>query len=261
MKRALSLFLAGSLGLALSAGAGESRILIYPKNNKGFIHDNIPACVAALQKAAVENGFTAEVSTNASVFTDENLKKYKVLVFANSNNEAFDTQAQKDAFMRYIRGGGGFVGIHSACGSERAWPWYWAMLGGTFAWHPALQKFTITIVDHNHPATACLPGNTWAWEDEFYALKEMPADLHILLTGDMKKLQLSKKQKALVDTLPSPMPLAWYHEFEGGRCFYTALGHKKEHYSDKQFMNHILGGILWAAGSDKKPKTEEEIAK
>jgi hypothetical protein len=42
-------------------------------------------------------------------------------------------------------------------------------------------------------------------------------------------------------------PIAWYHTFEGGRSFVTALGHMPELYRDKTFLDHLYGGIYWAA--------------
>lgn len=239
---------------AVSILAVQPKILVYTRNGptadgkKGFVHDNIAACAAMIQQLGKDNGFAADVSDNPDVFTDANLKQYRVVIFANSNNEAFATEEQKAAFQRFIRAGGGFVGIHSACGSERKWPWFWAMLGGTFVRHPKFQPFNINVVDRDHPSTKHL-GATWQWEDEFYFLKEMPKDLHILLEGDLTKLNDPKK-----DSNEKTRPLAWCHEFEGGRSFYTALGHKKEQYSDPNLQKHILGGIRWAMNQQETAK-------
>ena len=76
-----------------------------------------------------------DVSDDPAAFTDQNLKRYKALIFDNTNNEIFDNEEQKAAFQRYIRAGGGFVGIHSASGSMRQWPWFWSVVGGKFSRH------------------------------------------------------------------------------------------------------------------------------
>lgn len=238
--------------VSLSVHADDPCVLVYTRNGltadgkKGFVHDNIAANVALIQKLGKENGFAVDVSDDPTVFTAAKLKSYRVIIFANSNNEAFATEDQRAAFQRFIRAGGGFVGIHSACGSERQSPWFCALLGGTFVRHPKLQPFTIQVVDPKHPSTTPL-GETWQWSDEFYFLKKMPQDLHILLAGDLSTLNDAQKPK---DQKTSP--LAWCHEFEGGRSWYTSLGHKKEAYSDPKFQQHILGGILWAMGKEKK---------
>ena len=259
----MSKMLLGLLAVAFAAGCATPRstvaprALIYTHNGltaegkKGFVHDNIAASVKALQELGQENGIAMDVSDDPKSFADENLKKYRAVIFDNSNNTAFDTPEQKAAFQKFIHAGGGFVGIHSATGSERKWPWFWQLAGGTFWFHAPLQKFTINIVDKKHPATAGLPGETWAWEDEFYVMKEQPKDLRVLLAGNIKPLKMPASQRKLADAMPDSIPLAWCHEFEGARSFYTALGHKKEYYGDPLFRQHLLGGIQWALKLDK----------
>lgn len=240
-------FLALCLALAAtSLGASpDHRVLVYTKNGKGYVHDNIPASVAAIKKLGADNHFTVDVSDDAAVFTDANLKRYQALIFDNTNNEIFETDDQKSAFQRYIRAGGGFVGIHSACGSMRQWPWFWEMLGGKFLRHPKLQTFTIHVKDPKDPSTAHLPAS-FQWTDEFYYLDHMPNGLHVLLAGDLTSLDDPAKDTYPGKQFGSEFPLAWRHEFDGGRQWYVALGHKPEHYSDPRLTKLILGGILWA---------------
>ncbi len=239
-----------ALGIAAAAPAAENRVLVYTRNHvssgTGFVHDNIASSVAAIRKLGQENGFAVEVSDDPAVFTDANLKKFKAIVFANSNNEAFSSEEQKAAFQRFIRAGGGFVGIHSATGSERTWPWYWKLIGGTFAWHHPLQPFTVRIVDRKHPSTAGFTDDTWPWEDEFYFIKERDTKVRVLMAGEISSLKKPGKPPAGLTDLPDPYPMVWCREFEGGRSWYTALGHKKEHYQDPRYLRHLLGGIQWA---------------
>jgi type 1 glutamine amidotransferase len=242
--------------MALAAPA-DRQILVYTKNQVGkglYVHDNIPASVEAIKKLGTNNNFAVEVSTNAADFTDANLKKYKAIVFDNTNNEIFDNEDQKAALQRYIRAGGGFVGIHSASGSMRQWPWFWSVLGGKFSRHAKLQKFTVLVKDATNPSTAHLPAK-FEWTDEFYYVTNMPADLHILLAGDLTKLDDPGKEKYPGKLFGDEFPLAWCHEFDGGREWYTALGHQIEHYADPMFTKHLLGGILWAMGEPKPAKS------
>ncbi len=131
--------------------APEARILVYTRNytpdGKGYVHDNIASSVAAIRKMGQESGFIVDASDDPGVFTDANLRQYAALVFSNSNNQAFSDDAQRDAFKHYIEAGGGFVGIHSASGSERDWPYFWSVLGGKFVAHPHQQPFTVRVVD------------------------------------------------------------------------------------------------------------------
>lgn len=135
------------------------QILVFTKNGKGYVHENIPASITAFQKLGKELSFSVDTTTNSALFTDNNLEKYDVIVFSNTNNDVFDTEEQRVAFMRYIQAGGGFMGIHSASGTERNWKWFKLMLGATFLRHPPFQPFTVHILDHNHEATSNLPLN------------------------------------------------------------------------------------------------------
>jgi type 1 glutamine amidotransferase len=242
------------LWIIAPAFAAEKRILVYTRNftpdGKGYVHDNIAASVEAIRRMGAENGFAVEASDDPSVFTAENLERYKALVFSSSNNEAFSADAQRDAFKRYIKSGGGFVGIHSATGSERNWPYFWAVVGGKFLRHPKMQKFTVRVKDRAHPSTKDLPA-TFEWEDECYYNEKLNPDIRVLLVTDPAKLDDPDKGDYPGDRFGDSLPLAWYHTYDGGRQFYTALGHKKEHYSDPILTRHILGGILWAMGAKK----------
>lgn len=223
----------------------QKKILIYTHNGKGYKHENIPASVEALAKLCVENGYKTEATDDPTVFTADKLKGFSCIIFSNTNNEGFDTEAQKQAFVDYIHQGGAFVGIHSASGSERQWPWFAAMLGGRFVRHPELQKFTIKVIDPTHPSTKFL-GETWEWEDECYYTNQLNPDIHVVLAADLSTIKDEKRAEYPGETFGHYFPLAWYHEFEGGRQFYTALGHKAEYYKDPNFLKHLQGGILWA---------------
>lgn len=235
-----------------AVAAGDARLLVYTRNYSSsgevYVHDNIASSVAAIRELGRENGFTIDATDQPSVFTDEKLVQYKAIVFSNSNGEAFENDEQRSAFQRYIRRGGGFVGIHAACASEANWPWFWSLIGGTFDFHPPFQAFTIRVVDKEHPSTAFFQDDSWRWEDEFYILKERNDKVRVLLAGDLKSLKTPGDQPERLANQPDPCPLAWCQQFEGARVWYTALGHKKEHYEDPVYQKHLLGGILWVIG-------------
>ena len=245
-------FLAGFLALTTSAAADNPRVLIYTRNQIGqgfYVHENIAQATAAIKKAAAAQHIVTDVSDTPTVFTPANLKQYKAVVFNNTNNEILDSEEQKAAFQDYIRHGGGFVGIHSASGSMRKWPWFWSMIGGKFVRHPKMQTFTVKVKDREDISTRHLPAE-FAWTDEFYYVDNMPPGLHVLLAGDLVKLDDPEKEKYPGKAFGDEFPLAWRHEFEGGRTWYTALGHKGEHYSDPRLVEHILGGVRWVIGQN-----------
>ncbi len=251
--------------LGTSAGfAAEKKVLVYTRNfvtnGKGFVHDNIKASVEAIQKLGKENGFAVDASDDPKVFTDSNLKQYKVLIFSNSNNEAFENDQQREAFKKYIQAGGGFVGIHSASGSERKWDYYQAVLGAKFKRHPKQQPFKVRVVDPKHPATRDLPA-TFTWgPDELYYHENINKDIKPLLVVDPAQMDDPQKDVYPGKLFGDAMPIAWYHTYDGGRQFYTALGHNIPQYKDPLLLKHVLGGILWAMGElpypdDKAPAT------
>jgi type 1 glutamine amidotransferase len=244
MRQALLL----ALLLSVAAAAADQKVLVYTRNytpdGKGYVHDNIATSVATIQKMGAENHFSVDVSDDPKVFTDANLKQYAALIFSNSNNEAFENDAQRDAFQHYIQAGGGFVGIHSASGSERKWPYFWSILGGKFVRHPKQQPFLVRVVDPKNPITAKLPA-TFTWTDEFYYHDNVNPDIKPLLVSDPHKLDDPQKDTYPGDKFGDAVPLAWYHTTGKSREFYTALGHNIKDYSNPILYNLILGGIQW----------------
>jgi type 1 glutamine amidotransferase len=198
-----------------------------------------------LREIAVEEQLDADFSTNAFVFSEANLKRYQAIIFANSNNEAFENDEQRAAFQKFLLSGGAFIGIHSSTGSERTWNWFQQMQGGKFLRHSPLQTFTIRTVDRSHPATRHFPPNL-RWTDECYFFTNVNAQIRVLLTVELAGLRDSKLASAPGEKVNGLFPLAWCQETDGGRRFYTSLGHKVEHYSDPVFRNHLRGGIRWA---------------
>lgn len=236
---AISLLLFG-----LNATGVSQHILIYTHNGAGFVHDNIAASVAALEQLAKDNGYTTFVTDYPRYFTPENLAQYDLIIFSNTNNEVLYTEEQRESFRGYIADGGGFMGIHSASGSMRDWPWFQEMIGGKFVRHPELQQFKMKVYNQDHTSVAFL-GDEWIWEDECYYLDHLNPDINIVLAADLRTIEDPEKDEFHRNRFGDYTPLAWYHEFEGGRQFYTALGHKSEHYSDPVFLKHLLGGIKW----------------
>lgn len=235
-------------------------VLIFTKNGKGYVHENIPSSIAALQKLGVEQGFKTDTTTNSALFSDENLKKYDAIIFSNTNNDVFDTEEQKVAFMRYIQAGGGFMGIHSASGTERNWKWFKLMLGATFLRHPPFQKFTVHVAGKNHPAVKNLISD-WETNDECYFFKEVNPTIKVLLVSDISNIKESPDSKNVTpDIFGNRYPAAWCQEFDGGRVFYTALGHNKDDYSNPIYLAHIIEGLKWV--TDKpKPDYKKATAK
>lgn len=244
------LLLSGVFQLVLAGSADEKRILIYTKNGEGYVHDNIAASVSALEKICAREGIRTDVSDLPAVFTHENLQQYDAIIFCNSNNEGFDTDEQKKSFQEFIHQGGGFAAIHSANATERDWPWYWALVGGKFLRHPPYQQFDVLVTDSTHLSTRHLPAR-WTIYDECYYSYQLNPDIHVLLSVDLNTIEDEEKDTYPGETFGQLFPLCWCHEFEGGRQWYTALGHDSAFYEDPLFAAHLRGGILWILSSDE----------
>ena len=262
MKRILAVIVLICLPIFLLTSQSQTRkekkVLVYTKNGEGYVHDNIESSAKAIQKMGKENGFKVDVSDDPKAFTKENLAKYSCIVFSNTNNDVFDTDKQKVAFMRYIQSGGAYVGIHSACGTERNWQWFTKLTGGTFDVHASFQEFTVKVIDHNHLSTKDMP-DEWTIKDECYFVKDMNPAIRVLITNDLSTIEDDRK-----DTFPTlfgnDFPGAWYHEYQGGRSFYTSYGHSPEDYENPIFVKHILGGIQYAIGDNKELDYSKAIA-
>jgi cytochrome c len=232
----------GSIAAPAASAQARFTVLVFSKVN-GYYHDSIPAGQQAITELAAEHGFEATVTDDAGVFTDAGLAPFDAVIFNNTNSRdgAILTAAQRAAFERYIRQGGGYAGIHSASGTEYDWPWYGQLMGAFFDKHPAIQPVTIQVDDRAHPSTKDLP-QTWQRTEEPYDFRVNPrGNVHVLASYDTRGYT--------GHTMGPDHPIAWCQNFEGGRSWYTGLGHDAATYADASFRSHILGGIEWAAGA------------
>ncbi|MDB5012731.1 MAG: Crp/Fnr family transcriptional regulator [Daejeonella sp.] len=215
------------------------KLLVFSKT-AGYRHQSIEAGEAALVKLGNEQGYDVDTTENAAYFNDDSLKNYSAVVFLSTTMNILNSP-QENSFKRYIEAGGGFVGIHAAADTEYDWPWYNQLLGAQFLNHPKQQEAVINVVDKNNISTSHLPEKWKRW-DEWYSYKNIGTDLKVLLSLDEKSYEGGKNG--------DNHPIAWYHEFDGGRAFYTGLGHTDESYVDPLFLKHLLGGIKYAIGNN-----------
>ncbi len=220
--------------------SGKARVLVFGKT-AGFHHESIPAGFSAVQKLGTENNFEVDTTTNADFFSEDSLKKYSAVVFLNTTGNILNTQ-QEIAFERFIQAGGGYVGVHSATDTEYDWGWYGRLVGAYFEGHPEIQDAVLRVTDATHISTKDLP-KEWKRKDEWYNFKKLNKDVKVLLTIDEKSYTGGK--------LGDSHPMAWYHEYDGGRAFYTGLGHTNESYTEPAYLKHLLGGIQYAIGENK----------
>lgn len=225
-----------SVGISVAQTNGK-RVLVFSKT-KGYRHASIPTGQKLIMKFGKENGFAVDTTENANAFTDENLKKYSEVVWLSTTADVLNDE-QQNAFERYIQAGGGYVGIHAATDTEYDWTWYNKLAGAQFASHPKnnVQTAEAYVVNRNHPSMEGFP-DRWTVKDEFYDFKNFNKDVTVLVKMDEK----TYKEGQMGDD----HPIAWFHEFDGGKAFYTNFGHTDETYADPVFMKHLLNGMKWA---------------
>lgn len=229
-----------------SAQQGKFSVMVY--TSPDHWHDQaLPTALTQLETMAEAHFFDLTWTQAETSFTDDNLRKHAVVVFLNASGERLSS-AQWQSFRRFIRKGGGFVGIHAAAVCAEREEWYRKLIGRVFTGHPEKQTAVMTVRDEGFPATMHLP-RRWVWTDEWYEFgPALTEELRVLLTVDETTYFARRTtDQGEVGGMGADHPVAWYQEYDGGRSFYTALGHLRVHYSDPWFVRHIYGGIYWAA--------------
>ena len=224
------------------AHAPKTSVLVFSKT-AAFRHQSIEAGKKGISKMAGEKDFTVSFTEEATQFNELNLKKYNTVIFLNTMGDVLNNE-QQAAFERYIQAGGGYVGIHAATDTEYEWPWYGKLAGAYFLDHPLpnnVQKGKFIVTLKNHWATKGMP-DAFEHTDEFYSFKAISEKINVVLKIDENSYVGGKN--------PNFHPMSWYQEFDGGRSFYTAMGHTDETFSESLFLNHLWAGVHYTAGGD-----------
>lgn len=238
MRTSLSLIML-FIVLLSSCNQQKNRVLVFSKT-KGYRHESIEAGKEAISKLGLKNNFEVDTTENADAFTEENLKKYKAVVYLSTTGDVLNANQQID-FQRFIQAGGGFMGIHAAADCEYEWLWYGKLVGAFFKSHPQTQEAIVRKAKPN-ALTEGLP-TEWKRTDEWYNYKTISPDINVLYWLDETSYKGGENGEK--------HPIAWYHEFDGGRAFYAGMGHVKESFTDSLYITHIEKGILYAIGNQK----------
>ena len=228
---------------ATPSPAQQPRVLVFSKT-AGYRHASIPDGIAAIKKLGAENGFAVDATEDATAFTQKNLRRYAAVVFLSTTGDVLDA-AQQDDFERYLQAGGGYVGIHSATDTEYDWPWYGRLAGAWFTSHPQnpnVRTGRYRTLDSTHLSTQGFPAQ-FERTDEFYNFKSIDPTIHVLVEIDETSYEGG--------TNGAHHPMSWYHDFDGGRAWYTNMGHTEATYTEPLFLRHLLGGLRYAMGTGK----------
>ena len=234
---------------AEDTGPRPGDVLVFTRT-EGFRHDSIADGVALLARLVPQieqdTGVVRTMvnSEDPAIFTDAGLERFAAIVFLNTTGDILDDGHQA-AMERFVRAGGGFVGVHAAADTESDWAWYGGLVGAFFRSHPAVQQARVRVVDADHPATEFLP-REWIRTDEWYDFRAPPApEVRRLLM-----LDASTYRGGLMQDEFGEHPIAWSHAYDGGRAFYTGGGHTREAFAEQAFIGHLRGGLRWVLGED-----------
>ena len=268
-------------GLTIDIGVGVEvpepegyKVLVVGKT-LGFRHSHIDETTESIIALGEANGFTVDVwdppnssagwwgsgspgqpelTLETTPFTSaEDLSQYATIAFVspvdNTNNAGPDAPrlldpTETEALQGYIRGGGGFFGVHAASDTMHNVPWFGELIGGGayFRNHPANQNATMRVESPGHPSTQHLPAS-WNRFDEWYNYKVNPRPVvHVLMTLDESTYNPGSGR------MGADHPIAWCHNFEGGRSWYQGAGHVEGSYEDPAYLQHLLAGLEWTAG-------------
>ncbi|NET35996.1 MAG: hypothetical protein F6K19_28875 [Cyanothece sp. SIO1E1] len=242
----ISTFLPAQIGL---------RVLNFQGDN-GFQHDSKDEALQMIKLLGIMNDWDVLTTADVSVFTDNQLKNFDVLVFNNNcgtDGPIFNSEAAQ-ALQAYIRSGGGFVGIHCAGAiwkeEEGFQEWYAGLIGTTLIAHPEVQPATLDVENRSHVATAHLPAR-WDMKDEWHIFSANPRHkVNVLISLDESTYTADSGLK-----MGGDHPFTWYHYYDGGRAFFTSLGHAEDTYKDANFQKMIEAGIKWAGKRSAEPRS------
>ncbi len=248
MKRLLLSCLLLAATLAMPAFAqGQFKVLVVAIPNK-YHHDYAVVAKPQFERLSQTHAFDLTWSWNTTPF-DGDLSQYATIVLLNTPGDELVGE-QRGRLEAYVRGGGGVVAVHRALifNPPGEWPWFERLVGRKFRIHPIVQTATVRVEDASFPATFGLPAR-WVWTDEWYEF-EAP-----LVTGMRTVLSVDESTYDPTRIWPGQVahgmgadhPVAWYHHYDGGRVFVTALGHTPALYDDRLYLEHLYGGIWWAA--------------
>ncbi|EPH45694.1 ThuA domain-containing protein [Streptomyces aurantiacus] len=238
---------ATATGATAADQAPAFRALLFTKA-VGYVHDSIPAGIQMVKEQAAAHNFEVVQTDDSTVFDDARLKDFDVIVMLQNSGMVWDTDAQREAVQKYVRGGKGIVAVHNTLdmGIEDSFPWWDDTVNGGAhmpAHSPGVLKGTAKVADHVHPSTKGLP-ERWERPEEWYNFDRNPrGDVHVLVSADETTYNPGGS------AMGADHPISWCRKAEGGKVWATAMGHDKASYSEPAFRDHVLGGIQWAAGN------------
>ena len=228
------------------AAADKPHVLIF-SHSTGWRHKSIEPGVAAMKAMLEAKGYRVSASEDPEIFSTEGLADIDALMLINTTSNSREPGGEwwvgdrRMAFQAFVQNGGGVVGIHGASDSHYNWTWYGKLIGGYFESHPpGTPRGELSVINASQTSTESLP-TSFSRVDEWYYIKDYNPAVTLLVTLD---------PASIGEADANPNPISWQHEFDGGRVFYTSMGHTAETYTEDVFQQHVLGGVKWVTGAE-----------
>ncbi len=237
----------------IAIGAPKPRILVLTEI-AGWDHGTRAVANSVIRDLGILHGFDVD-TTNVTdgFFTDSSLAGYSAVCFINTTGTIFTT-AEADAFKRYMRAGGGYVGMHASTDGEYSLQWYGEMTGAFFNGHPFnVATAKVAVLDKKHPSTEFITSDTLTRTDEWYFWGQNPDFRNNPLIDPAENDSVNVLMTLVESSIPGSTlnhfhPICWYRNFENGRVWYCGLGHDPGTFNDSLVKRMLLGGIRYAAG-------------
>ncbi|MCJ7468187.1 MAG: ThuA domain-containing protein [Maribacter sp.] len=244
----------------LPADLIDKTVLLFSKTN-GFRHgEAIAAAIPAFEQMAGANGWTLYETDNGAIFNPDQLAKFDVVVWNNTSGKVLN-EGQREAFKKYLEGGGGYLGIHASGDNSHQWDWYEdEVIGARFSHHPINPQFQNATLHLKNAMPELIEGlpTTWSHDEEWYMFFNDPREngCEVIYTFDDTKINPSGNIKFLASDKDWGMgkdhPAVWYHEVDKGRAFYSALGHQGGAFQEKEHLQLLENAVRWAGKFSKQ---------
>jgi uncharacterized protein len=232
------------------------RALVF-SNAGWYRHPEIPRTNGWLVRLGQEHGFVLDVTETPGDLNTERLAAYRVLVLNNANElgKVLD-DTQKKAVEEWSRHGGGIVGLHAALVHQTGWPWLSQLGGADFDSDSDFSRARVMVdpASKDHPAVSGQGDAFWYsadWHNHDRSVSGKPG-FQVLLRLDESTYEPVRPY--FKERGGKPMgkdhPSAWLHddEAQGGRFFYTELGHDLRSLDTPFGRQHVAAAVRWGAG-------------
>ena len=229
------------------------RVLAY-SNTGNYRHPEIPAINRWLVLEGAKRGIQVDVTEHYRDLKPAALAKYDVLLLNNANQLAdVIPESERKSVETWYKSGKGIVALHATLVRQQGWPWLLNLAGCDFDSDSTFLKAQV-LVDPgamDHPTVKGFGKDFWYsadWTNHTESVTGLEG-VQVLLRVDENTYEPVRKyfKERGGKAMGADHPIAWTRELQGGRFFYTELGHDLRSLNTDFAKQHIYEGLKWAA--------------